>query len=141
MANTPSQSYEKHAHQPRLTGIAGLAGFIAFVILTIAAARALTLQNIALFFLAIAVLTLVAISRAYTVRLQDRIIRLEMQVRMARLGLESPFSRLSIGQLVALRFAGDAELPALAERAVREQLTADQIKRAVTDWQPDFHRT
>ena len=44
-------------------------------------------------------------------------------------------------QIVALRFASDAELPGLLERAEREQLTADQIKRAIKNWVPDVDRT
>jgi hypothetical protein len=44
-------------------------------------------------------------------------------------------------QLIAVRFASDAELPALIDRAAAEKLTPDQIKRAVTDWQGDYLRT
>ena len=87
------------------------------------------------------VIVLVMISRAYIVRLQDRIILLEMRVRLARLGRESDYSRLDKRQLIALRFASDAELPTLIERAVRERLTGTQIKEAIRDWQPDLHRT
>ena len=49
--------------------------------------------------------------------------------------------RLSMRQLVALRFASDAELPALMNRAIAETLTPDAIKREVRDWQGDYFRT
>jgi hypothetical protein len=42
---------------------------------------------------------------------------------------------------VSLRFASDAELGTLVERADREHLTADQIKKAITNWLPDLDRT
>ena len=84
---------------------------------------------------------LVSISRAYIVRLQDRIIRLEMRLRLERLGRAADFDRLAHGQIVALRFASDQELPALIERAVAERLTSAQIKQAVQQWQPDWYRT
>jgi hypothetical protein len=78
--------------------------------------------------------------RISATRLQDRIIRLEMQVRLSRLGRAADVARLSTRQLIALRFASDAELPALLDRTLTEQLTPDAIKRAVTDWQADSIR-
>ena len=84
---------------------------------------------------------LALISRAYTVRLQDRIIRLEMRLRLERLGKAFEFTRLTTPQLVALRFASDAELRDLVDRTLTENLALDQIKRSINDWQPDFHRT
>jgi hypothetical protein len=94
-----------------------------------------------LLLLGFSVLCLVQLVRRYALRLQDRIIRLEMQMRLARLGRSSDFDRLSINQLIALRFASDAEMPALIDRSLSERLTSDQIKRAVTNWQADLMRT
>jgi hypothetical protein len=94
--------------------------------------------------LSLAVATLLYVSRTYITRLQDRIIRLEMHVRGAALltpEQQRMLSGLHIKQVAALRFASDAELPALLERAAREQLKPDEIKRAIKTWVPDLHRT
>ena len=67
-----------------------------------------------------------------------------MNVRAARLlsaQQQTMLSRLATPQVVALRFASDEELPALLDRAEREQLTPDQIKRAVKNWVPDLDWT
>jgi hypothetical protein len=79
--------------------------------------------------------------RVFALRRQNRIIRLEMQVRPARLGREQELRRLAMPQIVALRFASDSELPALIDRALAENMTSDAIKRAVRDWQGDYLRT
>ena len=105
------------------------------------AVRQPSLLSVGLLLLSGGVFVLVLISRAYTVRLQDRIIRLEMHGRLLRLGRDRDFGRLTIKQLTALRFAPDAELPALLDKTLAENLNPDQIKRAVTNWQPDLHRT
>ena len=141
-----SQTYATHRHNPKLTGV----GFL-FVLIAIVA-LALRWFNIGgrpmfgagLAALIGAVIVLILISRAYTTKLQDRIIKLEMKVRTAPLlspQQQAALSRLSTPQLVALRFASDAELPALLERAEREHLAADQIKRAINNWTPDLDRT
>ena len=135
------QSYASHAHRPTLTAVAGLFTLVAMVLLALFALRQPSIVAFGLLSLAAGVFTLVLISRAYTVRLQDRIIRLEMHGRLARLGRDHEFSKLSTRQITALRFASDAELPALCDRTVAENLTPDQIKRSVTNWQADLHRT
>ena len=141
MANEPIQSYANHTHRPTLTAIAGLPALLAFVLVVLLLLRDLSLLNVLLLCLTITAIALVLISRSYTVRLQDRIIRLEMLGRLERLGRGAALSQLSMKQLTALRFASDAELPALLDRALAENLSPDQIKRAVKAWQPDWLRT
>ena len=82
-------------------------------------------------------------SRLYALRLQDRIIRLEEQLRLASLLPPTELSRLhalTTPQLIGLRFASDAELPSLAGRAVAEGLSTAAIKDAVQSWRPDAAR-
>jgi uncharacterized protein DUF6526 len=143
-----TQTYSTHRHNPKLTGIGFLLVLVAIVAFSLrwfgvggrremfaAGLAALVAVNI----------VLLLISRQYTTRLQDRIIRLEMKVRTAGLALQPPqqaaLSRISMPQLVALRFASDQELPVLVERADREHLTPDQIKREIKSWVPDQDRT
>ena len=79
----------------------------------------------------------------YALGNQDRIVRLEFRLRYYEmLGTDSKKieQQLSFSQIAALRFAADHEFKALLERAVNNNLTGDQIKRAVKDWQPDLMR-
>ena len=135
------QTYATHVHRAWAWQSALSIAVTALVLLVLSAMREPTLQGVALVMLAVAVLLGVFITRAYALRLQDRIIRLEMQTRLTRLGRGDEMSRLDLRQLIALRFASDAELPPLMARAVAEKLTADQIKRAITNWQGDYLRT
>jgi hypothetical protein len=102
-----------------------------------------TWWNLWLIVVAIAAATAVLKVRLYALRNQDRLIRLEERLRLASV-LSDP-QRAHIGDLadtqyVGLRFASDAELPALFERCLSEKLTRKQIKQAVTNWRADWSR-
>lgn len=79
----------------------------------------------------------------YALMLQDRLVRMELRWRYHVLTgkrLEILEKQLRFKQLAALRFASDTELPALADRAVAEKLSPDQIKKSIREWQPDDMR-
>ena len=137
----PPQSYANHVHQPRAWSVTWLIALLVLVVLIVHAYQEPTYVSFTLVVLAGVVLSALSLLRLFALRLQNRVIRLEMQVRLARLGRERDLPRLALAQIVALRFASDAELPALIERAIAEKLPPDAIKRAVTDWQGDYLRT
>lgn len=79
----------------------------------------------------------------YALGNQNRIVRLEMRLRYYQLTgkrLELMEDRLSFGQIAALRFASDEQLPTLLDKADQEQLSSREIKKSVQDWQPDHMR-
>lgn len=83
-------------------------------------------------------------ARAFPIAVQDRLIRLEERLRLARLmppDMQSRCDELTASQLIALRFASDAELPRLATKVITDGI-ADraQIKGMIRDWRPDHMR-
>jgi hypothetical protein len=81
--------------------------------------------------------------RLNALRVQDRVIRLEERLRLASLvddAWRPKIPLLTVSQLIGLRFASDAELPALADRALREKMSRADIKKAIKNWRPDDWR-
>lgn len=78
--------------------------------------------------------------RIYATKNQDRVVRVEEQFRYFRLtgGALSP--ELEIAQIIALRYAGDDEFPALCQRAVKEKLNPADIRFAIKNWREDKMR-
>jgi hypothetical protein len=139
-----AQSAASHTHHPIPTYIATVLWAAAAVDFVGAIAFDWKTRDNAMGFLLAAVLFTISIGRAYTVKLQDRIIMLEMKVRAAEVlpaGEDAKLAQLSAKQIAALRFASDDELGALLDRAVREKLSTRDIKQAIQRWRPDPHRT
>lgn len=82
--------------------------------------------------------------RSFDTRLQDRIIRLEMRLRLLQVlpeELRPRIGELRVGQLIALRFAPDAELPGLVRDVLEGQLKrGSEIKQRIQAWEPDYFR-
>jgi hypothetical protein len=96
-----------------------------------------------IFIISFALLVLLGRLRSYATHVQDRVIRLEERLRLNSLlaePLRSRIGEITDSQLVGLRFASDAELPALVKRALDEKLSRADIKKAITNWRPDYSR-
>ena len=94
--------------------------------------------------MAAALIMIALFARVFALKAQDRVIRLEERLRMRELlpaDLKGRIQEFTADQLIALRFASDAELPELASTVLRDNLQArDAIKKLVKDWRADDHR-
>jgi hypothetical protein len=140
------QSYAKHAkYVPLYHGV-----LLAIIVLTlIGALRNLfhslgdhaRLYNAALIVaISFALLLLFFFCRTFPLKAQDRAIRAEENLRHFAMTGKLLDARLSVKQIVGLRFASDEEFVALAQRAADESLSPDAIKRAVKKWKVDTDR-
>lgn len=90
--------------------------------------------------LTVAVFIAALYARVFALGVQDRVIRTEENLRHYLLTGKPLDPRLTVKQIVGLRFASDAEFPTLAERAAKENLALDDIKRAIKSWRADHNR-
>lgn len=145
MPETRTQSFENHAK------FVPAFHFVAIPILVInlgwsiyRVVHAFSAESVISLLVAVALVIVAFAARVFALTVQDRIIRLEMRLRLQQVlpaDLKQRVPEFTVGQLVALRFASDAELPELARKVLQDKLTNRKvIKKMVRDWQADFLR-
>ena len=144
MADRSPQNFSNHARYDPLFHFLILPVFAITLIVTIVhLVRRPGLHSAWLVVVMIAAIVAIFKIRLYALKVQDRVIRLEERLRFATLvdpALRPRIPEFTESQLIALRFASDAELPALAARALKEKLSNPEIKKAVQQWRPDYWR-
>jgi uncharacterized membrane protein YciS (DUF1049 family) len=143
MANPPAaQSFQNHTKYVPLFHFVAVPILITnFVWSAYRAAMSPGWETVLAALVALAMVITIFVARVFALKVQDRVIRLEMRLRLRELlpaDLASRIGELTSGQLVALRFAGDRELPALVRRVLDERLQERKaIKQLIADWQTD----
>ena len=144
MANATPQSFANHARlDPPFHFVLAPIGLAVIILSIILLVRQPGMGSILGVLLSVGFLMIASKARSYALKVQDRVIRLEEQLRLTMLLPETARPRItefSEPQLIALRFASDAELPALAMRALNEGLTKKQIKTSIQTWRADYFR-
>jgi len=144
MSETRTQSYANHArrHPPFhffVIPVLVMNAIIAIVYLV----RHPGLAAAWMVILALALLVLAFLVRINPLKVQDRVIRLEERMRLMALlpePLRARIPELTERQLVALRFASDAEITQLVEETLKDNLSAKDIKKRIQNWRPDYFR-
>ena len=145
MAQTAPQSVENHARIVPAYHIGATGIFVVNLLWSVyRIVRVPSIDSLIGLLLAIAFLLLLFYARTFALTVQDRVIRLEMQLRLRGLlppDLQSRIPDLSHRQLIALRFAGDEELPDLCRAVLKDNITQGKdIKRMIKNWKADHLR-
>lgn len=145
MSSNRPQSYESHRrlHPVYHLFIAPLFA-INVIVQIVIAVRAFSLLAVWNVILSIALLFLAVIVRFYATKNQDRIIRTEETIRLWRVlpaELKPRIEELTTGQLIALRFCSDEELPELVRAILAGEVRGrENIKKRIRNWRPDTQR-
>ena len=139
------QSFDNHAKMvPMFHGVTFGLLVINLVWAGVRVFRNFSTGTVVALLLAVALILVMFWARLFALGVQDRVIRLEERLRMAQLlpdDLKSRIGDFTTGQLIALRFASDEELPGLARRVLNEGITDRKtIKQAVKNWRADHQR-
>ena len=145
MAQATPQTFENH------TRLVPAYHMVAFGILVInllwslyKVVRYFSVDSVMGFLLIVALLIIFLYARLFSTTVQDRVIRLEMVLRLEKLlpaDLQPRIKDFTVGQLVSLRFASDAELPELARKVLADNITdRKSIKKMIKNWNPDYLR-
>jgi hypothetical protein len=140
-----AQNYKNHArfHAPfHFVGFPIL--LISLIYFTVRVFQDFSWDRVMFLLLLLGVIVTFFLTRINALKAQDRVIRLEEQLRYANLlpkDLAEKAAKLKTGQLIALRFASNEELPDLVKRTINgEFATPKDIKLAVKNWRGDYLR-
>ncbi len=144
-ASMPEQSYQNHTRR-----IPGLMTVLVLLLMTVVGACVNLYLSLGdhqrlysaslILVLSLCVVPVSLYGRTSTLKVQDRAIRAEENLRHFAMTGKLMDARLDPAQIAALRFASDAEFVDLAKRAAGESMKPDEIKRAIRDWRADHHR-
>ena len=144
MSEKRPQTYANHAKLVPLFHYVAMPLLLINLILgLVGLLEGLTLESLNRIGTGVAMVLAALFARVFALKAQDRVIRLEERLRMERLlpdDLKPRIDEVSTAQCVALRFAGDDELPALVRRALDEKADQKTIKQAIKEWRPDYQR-
>ena len=144
MANQKPQNFENHARNVPLFILGNLVLFVNLVGRLFYLRHGISFRSVMDVLVSAALIALFVKARNSVLMVQDRLVRLEMRLRLAGVLPSDLLPRIpefTVAQLVSLRFASDAELPALARKVLDEKLDDRKaIKRMVKDWQADSLR-
>ena len=145
MAQSTPQNVDNHVrYRPAYHFVAFPLFFINFCYAAYQAVAHASVANVMGVVLAVALVLLFFLSRTMVLTVQDRVICLEERLRMGALlpaDLQPRIDEFTVKQLVALRFASDAELPALARKVLEGKIDDQKaIKQMVTAWRADYQR-
>lgn len=145
MPQQEPQNFANHARLvPAFHMVAFPILFVNFIWSIVQLVRGFSFATVMGVLMAIAFIIVLFCSRVFALKAQDRVIRLEMRLRMQELlpaDLRTRIAEFTPGQLIALRFASDAELPELARRVLTEKIESQKaIKQLIKNWNPDYLR-
>ena len=144
MANEKTQTFENHTRQVPVFVIGNLVLIVNLVGRLVDLRHGISFGSVMDVLVGAALIVLFVFARNSTLAVQNRLIRLEMRLRLAGVlpaDLCPRIPEFTLDQLISLRFACDAELPALARKVLDEKLNDRKaIKQLVKNWQADYLR-
>jgi hypothetical protein len=144
MAKEKTQNFQNHTRQVPLFVAGQLVLLVNFVAHLISLRHGITYRSVMDVLISLSLIVLFVQARNSTLAVQNRLIRLEMRLRLAGLlpaDLQSRIGEFTLDQLISMRFASDAELPALARKVLDDKMSDRKaIKQMVKDWQADWLR-
>ena len=144
MSNQAEQNFENHIRHDKMLYVYLVMLLASLVCAVVGVFTSSGWLAAAVMINTVATVLLAANARGYGTKVQDRIVRLEMRLRLAKVlsgELAERVEEFTIPQLVGMRFESDANLLELARKVIDEDLRkSTEIKRLVKDWQADFQR-